>query len=102
MTESIKKTPIRNLKKKIAPSYHIEADGCGSCASVIIAGVVGIVEYSSEEIRVMTCRECIKICGFALELSVFERKNVEIMGGISSFEILSKRRKKDFRRTYEN
>ena len=93
MTEKRKKSIISNIKKKINPTYQIEADGCGSIASVLISGVVGIVEYSSEEVRLLLSRESIKISGFSLEIAVYERKSVEIMGEVSSLEIISKRKK---------
>ena len=46
MTEKIKKISDNNVKQRLIPSFHIEADGGGGYLSVLVNGVIGIAEYS--------------------------------------------------------
>lgn len=91
MTEKIKKISDNNVKQRLIPSFHIEADGGGGYLSVLVNGVIGIAEYSYEEVKLITKRESLKIMGESLEIVVFERKIVEIRGKIDNLSICAKK-----------
>ncbi|MBQ9069842.1 MAG: YabP/YqfC family sporulation protein [Clostridia bacterium] len=90
MTEKNKRERKLSHGEKIFPAFHIEADGRGSYLSVLISGIIGVKEFSSEEVGVITRRESIKLTGKGLRISVFEAKTVEISGDIETISFVSK------------
>ena len=94
MTENTKFKGVYNLKNKLTPSFHIEGDGGGGILSFLISGVIGIGEYSSESVCLKTAKESLIISGKSLNISVFERKTVEITGKIDTFTINSKNKRR--------
>ncbi len=86
---------ISNLKTAISPIFHMEADGGGGILSLLISGTVGIAEFSSEEVKLITKNESIRIVGENIKLTVFERNTVEISGRIFNINFLAKKGKRN-------
>lgn len=84
MTKGKKKDNINHGRGLRPPTFRIEADGGAGYMNVLVCGVVGISEFSDEEIKLLTRRECVKICGKCLEVSIFEGNSVEISGEVES------------------
>ncbi len=93
MTEKKYSNKLSKVKTLISPAFHIEADGSMGMLSILISGTVGIAEFSSEEVKLITKNESIRISGKHINLSVFEQKVVEITGKIENISFSSKSKK---------
>lgn len=89
MTEKKKKEKTGFAPKGILPGFRIEADGRGNFLSVTFIGILSLKEFSSTEIKLLTKRESLIVCGKKLEISVFENKTVQIEGEIEEIKFYS-------------
>ena len=94
-----KMTQIKNSSAKgrtpspILPSYRIQASGRGGKMRLTVFGVIGLSELDGDRIKLFTRREFITVCGFSLEISVFEGGVLEIEGAISQLDFSSAARR---------
>ena len=74
-----------NSLQKVTPSprFHMEIEGTGRSAAMLVYGVRHIEEYTSERIVFLIPGARMRLCGSLLSLSVFENKCVEIRGRLS-------------------
>ena len=80
--------------QEIAPGFHLEADVRGKNASVVISGVKGVKEFSGSSVVLATKRECVRIDGEGLAISVFEYGSIGISGKISGILFYERKRGK--------
>ncbi len=94
-----KMTQMKNSNAKgrsvpqIVPSYKIQASGGGGKMRLTVFGVIGLSELDGDRIKLFTRREFITVCGFSLQISVFEGGILEIEGEISQLEFSSAARR---------
>lgn len=82
-------------KRFIPPEFSLSATSGVSKITVNVSGVVGVSEYSSEDIVLKTRKGGIRVKGNALELTVFEGKSVLVSGEVDAVEFISKRKAND-------
>lgn len=93
MTKKSFLAPCRDaLDSRLVPSFHLEADGRGRSASVMISGVVGVRELSDREISIVTRSETFVVRGELLCVSVLESNRIRIVGVIDSISFSKRKR----------
>ncbi len=63
-------------------SFHLEADRSPRGMQIFITGIVGIGDYSDEELELKSHGGRIKISGKRLKLCLLENSTVEIKGKV--------------------
>ena len=85
--------PYRDvLGANLVPSFHLEADGRGRSASVMISGVVGVRELSDREISIITRSESFVVRGEVLSVSVLESNRIRLVGLLESISFSKRKR----------
>lgn len=69
-----------------ASSFHVEIDRVGRGMALLINGVNGVAEFSSQCVTLLTCGMRMIIRGEGLCITVYENKSVEIVGTIGGIE----------------
>ncbi len=88
MTYKEKKERVRpSAAAAYAPTFHIDADWRGSSASVTLGGILGVGEYSPEQIRLLSAREKITLGGNNMHIAVLERGSLIINGQVESITV---------------
>ena len=90
-----KKSLFRSYEKSgayLPPSFHIEADGRGKYASVVISGVVGVKELTEREILIVTKNEAFSVIGDLLSVTVLESNRIKAVGVIDAIMFAKRKR----------
>ena len=91
-----KKSLFRPLAERegeaLFPSFHIEVDGRGKSASVLISGVVGVKSFSESEISVRTKYDAISVTGAFLRIALLESKSIRVSGEINGIAFSNRKR----------
>ena len=76
----------------LSPSFHIEADGRGKYASLLISGVIGVKELTEREILIVTKNEAFTVVGELLSVTVLESNRIKAVGVIDSITFSKRKR----------
>lgn len=76
----------------LPPTFHIEADGRGKTASVLISGVLGVKSFSEKEMLVTTKLIGISIRGSILKIEALELKRIRVFGMIDEIAFSERKR----------
>ncbi|MBE6635997.1 MAG: hypothetical protein E7617_07365 [Ruminococcaceae bacterium] len=88
MTYKGKKESFRSgAVASYAPSFHVDADWRGVSASVTLGGILGIGEYSPEQILLLGARERITLGGSNMHIAVLERGSLIVSGEVESITV---------------
>ena len=69
----------RNLPSGLS-SFHLEADRSSSGLRIVVSGIIGIKDFTSERILLSSHAGRILVSGEKLKLEIYENKIVEISG----------------------
>ncbi len=81
---------LRDNKKGVltpAPRFHIEIDGTSKGTFFLVNGVIGISEFSSELIKLITRYGSLSLGGSSLGIALFEAGVIEISGNVESISL---------------
>ncbi len=82
MTEKNKPESIRSKNTSISSSFHLEADRSIRGMAIILSGIIGISDFSEEQIILNSHGGRILINGRGLFICVYEGGSVEISGRV--------------------
>ena len=69
-------------------AFSLEADFVSHGLSILVSGVLGILEFSDSSVLLNAGRKLLKIEGQGLAITVYEHNRVEIVGMIERIEFL--------------
>lgn len=70
------------IGSKAPAGFHIEANRCSKGISLLISAVVGVSDFSSEEIVLKSHGGRIVVSGKKLVINVYENNTAEVIGKI--------------------
>lgn len=82
MTEKNKRDKLKTNGAAVLSSFHLEADRSSRGMSVILSGIIGISDFSEEQILLNSHGGRIAVNGKRLLISVYEGGSVEISGRV--------------------
>lgn len=77
-----------NINQALSSSFRLEAERQGNNLKMYISGIIGISDYTEEEIMLVSHGGRLNIKGKNIRLTVFESNTVEIIGKITGVEFL--------------
>ena len=78
----------QNKKSNLPHSFRLEAERSGNIIRMDVCGVVGISDYSEEEIMLVSHSGKISVKGLALRVIVLEENTVEIQGRVKEVSFI--------------
>lgn len=71
-----------NINHPLSSSFRLEAERQGGNLRIYVSGIIGISDYSDEEIMLVSHGSRVNIKGKNIRVTVFESNTVEIIGKI--------------------
>ena len=84
MTEKSKQTGNGIPIPTVANPFHMEVERSPSGIAILVAGIIGVKDFSSESLELLSHSGRIFIYGSRLSIMVYENGTVEIRGKVDS------------------
>ncbi len=78
----IKKSKGEEKNATTSLGFHLEADRSRRGMSVFVSGIIGIGDFSNEQILLRSHGGRVNICGKRLDMVIYENQTVEISGRV--------------------
>ncbi len=81
------KTDI-NKNQTLSSSFRLEAERQGNYIKMFVSGIIGISDYTCEEITLVSHSGRVNVKGKNMRISIFESNTVELCGKITGVEFV--------------
>ena len=71
---------MTSQEKRPSISFHLEAERCAKGMSMLVSGIIGVSDFSDDNIILLSHGGRVSVSGKRLALNIYENNTAEIVG----------------------